>query len=97
MLIQLQSQNLTIFELELELLSIEYRIVFVDNTMVVGADNNDIRGIVVLRACKVVYMVGFNNAIAIFVANSLATNLIAIIVELLKCEDDTAIYLAIFH
>ena len=34
---------------ELELLAIEPRIVLVDNTMVVRADDNDVRGVVVLR------------------------------------------------
>ena len=49
MLIQLQPQHLAIIELELELLAIELRIVLVDNAMVVGTDDNDVRGVVVLR------------------------------------------------
>ena len=58
MLIQLQPQHLAIFELELELLAIEHRIVLVDNTMVVRADDNDVRGVVVLRTGEVVDVVG---------------------------------------
>ena len=58
MLIQLQPQYLAIFELELELLAIEPRIVLVDNTMVVRADDNDVRGVVVLRTGEVVDVVG---------------------------------------
>ena len=48
MLIQLQSQHLTIFELELELFAVERRIVPVDDAVVVRADDNDVRGVVVL-------------------------------------------------
>ena len=58
MLIQLQPQYLAIFELELELLAIEPWIVLVDNTMVVRADDNDVRGVVVLRTGEVVDVVG---------------------------------------
>ena len=58
MLIQLQPQHLAIFELELELFAIEPRIVLVDNAVVVGADDNDVRGVVVLRTGKVVDVVG---------------------------------------
>ena len=58
MLIQLQSQHLAILKLELELLAIEPRIVLVDNTMVVRADDNDVRGVVVLRTGEVVDVVG---------------------------------------
>ena len=58
MLIQLQTQHLAIFELELEFLAIEPRIVLVDNTMVVRADDNDVRGVVVLRTGEVVDVVG---------------------------------------
>lgn len=49
MIIQLQSQHLSIFKLELELLAVEVRIVLVDDTVVIGADDNDVRGLVVLR------------------------------------------------
>ena len=45
MFIQLQPQYLTIWELELELFAVEPRIVLVDNTMVVRADDNDVRGV----------------------------------------------------
>ena len=58
MFIQLQPQYLTIWELELELLAIEPWIVLVDNTMVVRADDNDVRGVVVLRTGEVVDVVG---------------------------------------
>lgn len=58
MLIQLQSQHLTILKLELELLAIEVRVVLVDDTVIVGTDDNDIRGVVVLRTGEVVDVVG---------------------------------------
>ena len=54
MFIQLQPQYLTIWELELELFAIEHRIILVDNAMVIGADDNDVRGVVVLRTGEVV-------------------------------------------
>ena len=49
MFIQLQPQHLTIRELELILLAIEPWIVLVDNPMVIEADDNTVRGVVVLR------------------------------------------------
>ena len=49
MLIQLQLQNLAILKLELKLLAIEPWIVLVDNPVVIGTDDNDVRGVVVLR------------------------------------------------
>ena len=49
MFIQLQPQHLTIRELELILLAIEPWIVLVDNPMVIEADDNNVRGVVVLR------------------------------------------------
>ena len=58
MLIQLQTQHLAIFELELEFLAIEPRIVLMDNPMVIWADDNDIRGVIVLRTGEVVDVVG---------------------------------------
>ena len=58
MFIQLQPQYLTIWELELELLAIEPRIVLVDDTVVIGADDNNVRGVVVLRTSEVVDVVG---------------------------------------
>ena len=58
MLIQSQPQHLAIFELELELLAIEPRIVLVDDAMIVRADDNDVRGVVVLRTGEVVDVVG---------------------------------------
>ena len=68
MLIQLQPQHLAIFELELELPAVEPRIVLVDNPVVIGADDNDVRGVVVLRTSEVVDVVGLDNAVAILVA-----------------------------
>ena len=58
MFIQLQPQYLTIWELELELFAIEHRIILVDNAMVIGTDDNDVRGVVVLRTVEVVDVVG---------------------------------------
>ena len=58
MLIQLQPQHLTIWELELELFAIEHRIILVDNAMVIGTDDNDVRGVIVLRTGEVVDVVG---------------------------------------
>ena len=46
---QLLSQHLAIFELELELFAVERRIILVDDAMVVRTDDNDVRGVVVLR------------------------------------------------
>ena len=62
MFIQLQPQYLTIWELELELFAIEHRIILVDNAMVIGADDNDIRRIIVLRTGEVVDVVCFDHA-----------------------------------
>ena len=58
MLIQLQPQHLAILELELELPAVEPRIVLVDNAMVIVTDDNDVRGVVVLRTGEVVDVVG---------------------------------------
>ena len=58
MFIQLQPQHLTILELELELSAIGPRIVLVDDTVVIGADDNDVRGVNVLRTGEVVDVVG---------------------------------------
>ena len=97
MFIQLQPQYLTIWELELELFAIEPWIVLVDNPMIVRADDNDVRGVVVLRTGEVVNVVGLDNAIAIRVANLLAANLVAIVVEPLQGQDDAAVNTAILH
>ena len=56
MLIQLQPQHLTVLKLKLELFPVEPRIVLVDNPMVVWADNNDVRRVVVLRTGEVVHV-----------------------------------------
>ena len=48
MLIQLQLQNLAIPKLELELLAIEPWIVLMNNAMVIGTDDNNVRVVVVL-------------------------------------------------
>ena len=58
MFIQLQPQYLTIWELELELFAIEHRIILVDNAMVIGTDDNDVRGVVVLRTGEIVDVLG---------------------------------------
>ena len=58
MFIQLQPQHLAIFKLKLEFLAIEHRIILVDNAMVIGADDNDIRRVVVLRTGEVADVVG---------------------------------------
>ena len=58
MFIQLQPQYLTIWELELELFAIEHRIILVDNAMVIGTDDNDVRGVVVLRTGEIADVVG---------------------------------------
>ena len=58
MFIQLQPQYLAILELELELPAVEPRIILVDNAMVIGTDDNDVRGVVVLRTGEVVDVVG---------------------------------------
>ena len=97
MFIQLQPQYLTIWELELELFAIEHRIILVDNAMVIGTDDNDVRGVVVLRTGKVVNVVGLDNAVAILVANLLAADLVAIVVEPLQGQDDAAVNTAILH
>ncbi len=97
MLIQLQPQHLAILELELELLAIEPRIVLVDDAMIVRADDNDVRRVVVLRTGEVVNVVGLDNAVAILVANLLAADLVAIVVEPLQGQDDAAVNTAILH
>ncbi len=97
MLIQLQPQHLAILELELELLAIEPRIVLVDDAMIVRADDNDVRRVVVLRTGEVVNVVGLDNAVAILVANLLAADLVAIVVEPLQGHDDAAVNTAILH
>ena len=83
MLIQLQSQYFTICKFELELLAVEVRIVFVDDAVVVGADDNDVSRVVVLRTGEVVDVVSLDNAVAILVANLLATDFVAIVVKTL--------------
>ena len=97
MLIQLQPQHLAIIELKLEFFAIEPWIVLVDDAMVVRTDDNDVRGVVVLRTGEVVNVVGFDNAVAIRVANLLAANLVAIVVEPLQGQDDAAVNTAILH
>ena len=97
MFIQLQPQYLTIWELELELLAVEVWIVLVDDTVVIGTDDNDVRGVVVLRTGEVVDMVGLDNAVAILVANLLAADLVAIVVEPLQGQDDAAVNATILH
>ena len=88
MFIQLQPQHLTILELELILFVIKVWIVLVDDAVVIGTDDNDVGGVVVLRLREVVDMMSFHNTVAIFVTDLLATNLIAIVIELLEHTDD---------
>ena len=83
MLIQLQPQHLAIIELKLEFFAIEPWIVLVDDAMVVRTDDNDVRGVVVLRTGEVVDVVSLDNAVAILVANLLATDFVAIVVKTL--------------
>lgn len=97
MFIQLQFQHLTIWELKLELLAIEHRVVLVDDAMVIWTDDNDVRRVIILRTSEVINMVSFHNAVSILLANSLATNLVAIVVEFLKHADDAAVYLAVLY
>ena len=97
MLIQLQPQHLAIIELKLEFFAIEPWIVLVDDAMVVRTDDNDVRGVVVLRTGEVVDVVGLYNAVAILVANLLAADLVAIVVEPLQGQDDAAVNTAILH
>ena len=97
MFIQLQPQYLAILELELELPAVEPRIILVDNAMVIGTDDNDVRGVVVLRTGEVVDVVGLDNAVAILVANLLAADLVAIVVEPLQGQDDAAVNATILH
>lgn len=84
MLVQFQFQYLSIIKLKLELSAIEARIVLVDDAVVIRTYDNDIGRVVVLRTSEIVNMMCLNNAVAIFVANSLATYLIAIVIELLS-------------
>ena len=97
MLIQLQPQHLAIIELKLDFFAIEPWIVIVDDAMVVRTDDNDVRGVVVLRTGEVVDVVGLYNAVAILVANLLAADLVAIVVEPLQGQDDAAVNTAILH
>ena len=97
MLIQLKPQHLAILKLELELFAVESRIVLVDDTVVIGADDNDVRRVIVLRTGEVVDMVGLDNAVSILVTNLLTANLITIVVELLQGQDDTAVNTTILH
>ena len=56
--------------------------------MVIGTDDNDVRGVVILRTGEVVDVVGLDNAVAILVTNLLAADLVAIVVEPLQGQDD---------
>lgn len=97
MVIQFQLQHLAVGELKLELLAIERRIVPMDDAVVVGADDYDVGGVVVLRIGKVVNMMCLYYAIAVFAANLLASYLVAIIIVFLKHLDDAAIYLTVLN
>lgn len=69
MVIQLQLQHLTILKLELELLAVEPRIVLVDNPIVVRTDDNDVRGVIVLRMGEVGNVVSLDNAVSTLTDN----------------------------
>ena len=97
MFIQLQPQYLSILKLKLEFLAIEHRIVLVDDTMVVGTDDNNVRRIIVLRTGEVVDVMGLDNTITILVTYPLTANLVAIIVKTLQSQDDAAVYLTILY
>lgn len=97
MLIQFQPQHLAILKFELELLAIEPWIVLVDNPMIVRADDNDIRGVVVLRTGEIVDVVSLDNTVAILVANLLAADLVTIVIEPLQSQDDAAVNATILH
>ena len=97
MLIQLQSQYLTILEFELELFVVEVWIILVDDAVVVGTDDNDVCRVVVMRPSEVINVMSLYHAIAILLTNLLATNLVAIAIELLEHADDTAVYLTILY
>ena len=97
MLIQLQPQHLAICKLELKLLAVEVWIVLVDDAVVVGADDYDVGRVIVLRTGEVVDVMSLHNAVTILLANLLATNLVAIAVELLEHANDAAINLTVLH
>ena len=97
MLIQFQFQYLSIIKLKLELSAIEARVVLMDDAVVIRTYDNDIGRVVVLRTSEIVNMMCFNNAVAIFVAYSLATYLIAIVIELFERKNDAAVNLAILY
>ena len=65
--------------------------------MVVGADDNDVRGVVVLRTGEVVNVVGLDNAVAILVAILLAADLVAIVVEPFQDQNDASVNTAKLH
>ena len=97
MLIQLQPQYLAVGELELELVAIEAGIVLVNDAVVVGADDYDIGGVIVLRAGEVVDVVRLHHAVAVTLAYLLASDLVAVAVVLFEHTDDAAVDLAVFH
>ena len=51
--------------------------------MIVGVYNNDVRGVIILRTGEVVDVVSLDNAVAMLVANLLATDFVAIVVKTL--------------
>ena len=59
-----------------------------DDAVVVGTDDNDVGGVIVLRTGEVVNMMGLYHAVAVFAANLLATNLVAIVIMFLQHLDD---------
>ena len=96
MFIQLQPQYLTIWELELELFAIEHRIILVDNTMVIGTDDNEVRGVVVLRTGEVVNVVGFHYQGVVFITHLFACHLATVVVKLFQLITNRAVNLTNF-
>ena len=78
---QFQPQHLAIQEFKLKLFTIEPRVVLVDNPMIIGADDNDVRGVVVLRTGEVFDVVSLHHTVAILASNALVY-LVAIVVKL---------------
>ena len=97
MLIQLQPQDLPIRKFELEFVAVEAGVVLVDNAVVVGTDDYDVGGVVVLRMGEVVDVVRLHHAVAITLAYLLAADLVAVSVKFLEHSDDAAVDLAVLH
>ena len=53
MLIQLQPQHFTILKPKLKLFAVEARAVLMNDEMKIGADDNDVRGVIVLQTSEI--------------------------------------------